>query len=227
MPDAADLSWRRMAHPWGWLALLVLVPLTVLPQIDLGASAAFYQPPDGFPWRETLLGTFVRKVVPRVIIGSIVLCVAAWLIGLIRRSPVAGMTFRRLVYLLTTVLLGPGLIVETVLKPNWGRARPDDLLQFGGVATYTPPLVIAEACTRNCSFVSGHAAIAFWVTAYAFLVPPLYRARALVAGLIFGSAVGLMRIMQGAHFLSDVIYAGVIVVAVNAIGARLLLRTSP
>jgi lipid A 4'-phosphatase len=85
-------------------------------------------------------------------------------------------------------------------------------------------LVIADACARNCSFVSGHAAIAFWVTAYAFLVPASHRLQAMGAALGFGSAVALMRVMQGAHFLSDVVYAGVIVVAVNAIGARLILR---
>jgi lipid A 4'-phosphatase len=43
------------------------------------------------------------------------------------------------------------------------------------------------------------------------------------AGLGFGLAVGLVRIVQGAHFLSDVAAAGLVVVAVNVLLARFLL----
>jgi membrane-associated phospholipid phosphatase len=41
-------------------------------------------------------------------------------------------------------------------------------------------------------------------------VPPHWRPLAYGAALLFGSAVGLMRMTAGAHFFSDVVFAGVI-----------------
>ena len=52
---------------------------------------------------------------------------------------------------------GPGLVVNGVLKAFWGRARPSQILEFGGAAQFTPPVQIADQCARNCSFVSGEA----------------------------------------------------------------------
>ena len=213
---------RRALHPWGWL-LLALAVVTVVPAIDLAASAAFYVPGTGFPWREEPLGLFVRRVVPRLIVGSFVVCATIWAWGLVRRRTFFTLTTPRMAYLAGTLLVGPGLIVETVLKPNWGRVRPDGLTDFGGTFPYAPPLLIAEGCTRNCSFVSGHAAVAFWLTAYAFLLPPRHRRIGMALALIVGAAVGAMRVMQGAHFLSDVLYAGAIVAGVNALAFHFML----
>src|SRR5690606_37476460 len=116
------------------------------------------------------------------------------------------------------------LLVETVLKSHWGRARPNDTVLFGGEAVFTPPLWIAQECAHNCSFVSGHAAIGFWLSAYGFLLPPAWRLRGVAAGLVCGLFVGLVLVVQGAHFLSDVIFAGAFVLMVNALMAHLILR---
>ncbi len=212
---------RRALHPWGWL-VLILAALTLFPQIDLGVSTFFHVAPDTFPWRQSVLGGFVRRYVPRIIVGSAIVCVVLGAIGLARRQPILGLTVRRVAYLIITLVVGPGLVVETLLKPHWHRPRPEALIQFGGDAAYAPPLWIADGCTRNCSFVSGHAAVAFWLTAYAFLLPPPYRRWGMAAALAAGTAVGAMRVMQGAHFLSDVVYAGAIVVGVNAVIYRLM-----
>ena len=40
-------------------------------------------------------------------------------------------------------------------------------------------------------------------------LPPQWRAAGYAAALIFGSAVGLQRMAAGAHFFSDVVFAGV------------------
>jgi len=45
-----------------------------------------------------------------------------------------------------------------------------------------------------------------------------------LAGVLVGSAIGLVRIAQGAHFLSDVIFAGFITVTVGWLLSILLLR---
>jgi membrane-associated phospholipid phosphatase len=72
-------------------------------------------------------------------------------------------------------------------------------------------------CPSNCSFVSGHAALGFSLVAFAFLFPPGdMRRRVTVAALAIGTVIGLGRIAQGAHFLSDVVYAGLLVYGTTA-----------
>jgi membrane-associated phospholipid phosphatase len=44
----------------------------------------------------------------------------------------------------------------------------------------------------------------------AALVPPQWRAFAYGAAFVFGSAVGLLRMAAGAHFFTDVVFAGVL-----------------
>lgn len=208
------------------LGLATLTGLSSVPAFDTAASAAFYDA--GFSWDPRGLLEFARAGVPTMILGSLLFFVLVWLMNLLSRGPsrdwIWDMTPRRIGYLLATAAIGPGLIVESLLKPHWGRARPKDIGLFGGEHAYTSPFVIAEECTRNCSFVSGHAAIAFWVTAYAFLLPREWRAAGLWAGAGFGLIVGAVRVVQGAHFASDVLAAGLIVVAVNILLARLMLE---
>jgi len=101
------------------------------------------------------------------------------------------------------------------LKVYVGRARPRDVMAFGGEDVFTPALWLSDACTHNCSFVSGHAALAFWTTAFAFLVPKESRAIVFVSGLVLGVLMGITRMAEGAHFLSDVVFSGMIVVGLN------------
>jgi membrane-associated phospholipid phosphatase len=78
--------------------------------------------------------------------------------------------------------------------------------------------MIAAECPRNCAFVSGHAALGFSLVAFAFLVPPgLARRAILAAALAIGVVIGLGRIAQGAHFLSDVVYAGLLAYGTTAL----------
>jgi lipid A 4'-phosphatase len=82
-------------------------------------------------------------------------------------------------------------------------------VEFGGTKQFTPPLVVARQCRRNCSFVSGEASSTF-VTFYAAAVLlPQWSLPLVVAGTIGGLLTGLIRMAQGAHFLSDVVFAGV------------------
>jgi lipid A 4'-phosphatase len=119
---------------------------------------------------------------------------------------------RRSAILVLGTLLAYLVIVESVLKNNWGRARPRDIAEFGGNASYTPPLMPADQCAANCAFVSGHAAAAFTLVAVALVVPTRWRVPAFSAALVVGLLTGAMRIMQGAHFPFDIVFAGLIVV---------------
>jgi lipid A 4'-phosphatase len=65
-------------------------------------------------------------------------------------------------------------------------------------------------CTGNCSFVSGEASSAYAMLAPAVALPPPWRYPAIGAALLYGSMIGLVRMALGGHFLTDVIFAGVL-----------------
>jgi membrane-associated phospholipid phosphatase len=116
------------------------------------------------------------------------------------------------------VAVGPGLLANTLFKDHWGRARPVQIEAFGGTHRFTPAPLPAAECDRNCAFVSGHAALGFSLVSLAFLLPRGRSRRLGIAfALGFGALVGLGRIVQGAHFLSDVVYAGLLVYGTTAL----------
>jgi membrane-associated PAP2 superfamily phosphatase len=134
-----------------------------------------------------------------------------------RRAPI--------VFLLLSLALGPGLLVNTLLKEHSGRARPVTTVTFGGTKQFSGAWVIGDQCARNCAFVSGHAAVAAWPVAGAFLARRRRTRRAwLAGGLLAGLAVGLGRMATGSHFLSDVVLAVLMVYLVTAACAAWLLR---
>jgi lipid A 4'-phosphatase len=116
---------------------------------------------------------------------------------------------RAIVFLLATLALAPGVLVNVVLKEHWGRPRPIDVREFNGSLAFVPWWDPRGACPHNCSFVAGEASGAFWTMAPAALAPPPLRIFAYAAAIGFGSAVGLLRMAFGAHFLTDVVFAGV------------------
>ncbi len=101
--------------------------------------------------------------------------------------------------------------MNVILKDNWGRARPSQIEEFGGVAQFTPPLLFADECKRNCSFVSGEGAtIASVMIVLVVLLWHAFpdRRRLLVAGAVPIGIIGtFLRIIKGRHFLSDTLFA--------------------
>jgi len=107
--------------------------------------------------------------------------------------------------------LGTGVVVNAILKENWGRPRPVDIQTFGGAGTFEPALHPSNQCNSNCSFVSGHAATGFTLLALGLLGAPATRRRWLLWGLAAGLSTGALRIAQGGHFLSDVLFSGLVI----------------
>jgi lipid A 4'-phosphatase len=130
---------------------------------------------------------------------------------------------RQIAFLAVALALGPGLAV-TLLKDHWGRARPSQVLEPGPETRFTPPLLPAAECSRNCAFVSGHAAMGFYLTAVG-LAFPRHRRAWLAAGLAAGTAIGVLRLAQGAHFLSDIVFAGILTWFIALAVARVLRPT--
>jgi lipid A 4'-phosphatase len=186
------------------------------PGIDLFVSGLFYDPQHGFPlaaWAPLRsIEGLIRWLTWAILL--IALAGAAWL--RLRGRPFWRLDRSALIFLVASLAIGPGIVANTVLKDHWGRARPYQTEAFGGTKEFTPAPLPADQCARNCSFVSGHAALAFSLVSFAFLLPAGRRRDiAFVAALAFGGLIGLGRIAVGHHFLSDVVDAGLIVVGVS------------
>ncbi|HVX99119.1 MAG TPA: phosphatase PAP2 family protein [Pseudorhodoplanes sp.] len=115
---------------------------------------------------------------------------------------------RAALFLIATLALGPGLLTNVILKSHWGRPRPIDVTEFGGIEHFVAWWDPRGDCPSNCSFVSGDVSGAFWTLAVAAVAPPAWRLPAYTAALAFGGIMALMRMAAGAHFPSDIFFAG-------------------
>ena len=126
-------------------------------------------------------------------------------------------------FLSLSLALGPGLLVNVVLKEHSQRPRPVQTLDLGGQWEFRPWYRFDGQCERNCSFVSGEAASAFWTVAPAMLAPPPVRPVAVAGALLFGAATAALRMAFGGHYLSDVLLAGLFTLLIALILYRFLI----
>ena len=117
--------------------------------------------------------------------------------------------FRQWVFIAVCLAAGPGLVANLIFKDHWGRVRPGHTIEFGGTQSFTPALAIGGECQRHCSFVSGEASSLFIPFFAAAAIFPQYWVALAATGTVLGLAAGLLRLSQGAHFLSDIVFAGV------------------
>jgi lipid A 4'-phosphatase len=199
------------------LATLAGAALFLLwPSLDLAVARAMLRPDGRFLLTgDVPVSGVVRYVMTAFAAGVAVAVVVTWLRGALRWD-----WLRRLLYVVAVFAVGPGLVANGIFKENWGRARPREIIEFGGGAAFTPPFVVSDACQRNCSFVSGDAAAGFAFLGPALLLPARRRRLGLAAAALTGAVLGLLRMMAGAHFLSDVIFAGLF----DLLTAQLLYR---
>ena len=201
------------------IALLAAL-LGLAPALDLAASSLFHDGA-GFPLSDNDAAEALRQGLWWAAIGAFLGSVALWAVSLVRPvlMPAGEWGWGALAF-----LLGPGLLVNGLLKEHWGRARPRDVAAFGGEDAFTPWWQPADQCASNCSFVSGEAsagaalALVLWV----WLSPRVPRAPLLAALLLLVAASGGMRLAKGAHFASDVLMAWLLTALVGLALRRLL-----
>ncbi len=120
---------------------------------------------------------------------------------------------RGAIFVLLSLIIGPGLMVNAISKDHCGRSRPRDLVEFGGEHLYTPPGTIVLSDSGK-AFPCGHSSIGFAVGLSLGLF--WWRSRPklawgmLTVGTLYGCALGLARMSAGAHFLSDVLWSAYI-----------------
>jgi lipid A 4'-phosphatase len=197
---------------------------TALPDIDIWFSALFYRPGSGFFLADWLPVRLLFLSAPYITAALVLFAVAAGASHYFGRRSLLGCDARAALYLVLALALGPGLLVNTILKDNWGRARPSQIVAFGGDKQFTPALVPSRQCDRNCSFSSGHAALGFSLVAFAFLASERRRRHiAVAAAIAAGFLLGLARIAQGGHFLSDVVLSGLLVTGTSWLLHRIVM----
>ena len=197
------------------LALPLAAVLVAIPSIDLdiaGAAKAVCTVPQSAPagpWCPTDMVALARKVFMAIFLFVAFATVIVSIRVLMAERKWFGFEQARCGFMIAVLVMGPGVVANLVLKDNLGRARPRDVIEFGGTKAFTPALVPSRECPRNCSFVSGEASSMFAAFfALAFLLPQ-YRLGLLAVGISAGLLAGVVRMMQGAHFLSDVLFAGI------------------
>ena len=202
------------ARAAGFLAAFLVLcgGLVLLPGIDLWAAGLFYDPARGF----TLSGWPPFRVLHAAspyLVAAVIVAGAALLALGARGRP---RWVRAGAFVLLALAVGPGLVVNVVLKDHWGRARPAQIAAFGGDKRFTPAFVPSDQCSSNCAFPAGDPAVGFSLVSFGLLATAPRRRRSVIgAALVLGAAIGVARMAHGAHFLSDVIASGFFVFAIS------------
>ena len=213
------LSPRQQALTLTAMAAVVFIVFGIWPGLDLWVSGLFFASKTGFDGFASGIWNQLRLAVWRVSEIVLALSVLAYLAQRIAPFPLLRATRHLSGFTAALYLLGPGLLVDVLLKPLWGRARPAQVTDFGGSLAFTPPHLLSHQCTSNCSFVAGEMAGAVALAVVFFMVVDRMKGRITLSqqriaqGLILlvPLFVGVQRIAAGRHFLSDVILSTIFV----------------
>ena len=189
--------------------LFLAIFLSVGSSIDIYFSSLFY-----FGDKQFLLQSyydltfFVRKIIlPIIIVYIFILPIFSFFLPLKQLYLKYKFKLRDIIFLWATGVFNLGVVVNLFFKKIWGRARPGDIWQMGGKDDFTPWFQISDACNNNCSFFSGDASVGFSIIVFYFLTKKIFF---FWSSLFFGFGIGLIRIMEGGHFFSDIVIAAMV-----------------
>jgi len=209
---------RRSREAW---CLLTAAALTALVfgggTLDVAAARWFFAPDavEHWPLAHAQPWRMLYRAAPWITASLLLGGLAAFALSLTpRRRHWRGAA----TLVLLSVVTGPGLIGNAVLKDHWQHPRPRDLVEFGGSQHYVPsPLIGREG---GGSFPCGHCTVGFlyglgwWIFRRRH---PRWAIASLAVGLTVGVLLGLGRMAAGAHFLSDVIWSALLAFGVTHI----------
>ena len=204
-------------RPAIWIPLVLLLTATVIfrfTDADLILSRSYYEYSVASeesqshwpltvaqPWRSLYeLGVYPAWFIG---LGGLLMALASLFWSKLKPYRDAGLFF------VLMLALGPGLLVNGIFKPYWGRPRPYQTILFGGTREYLPVGDMGKRL-EGASFPSGHASMGFYLMAPGFV---LYRRRPgwavmfFALGLVGGTIMGMARIVAGSHFASDVVWS--------------------
>lgn len=210
----------------GFVAALSVLFL-VVPEFDLVASQAFYPPGRGFFLGGDRALIAFRYSADWLVALAVVLLLASVAVKLARPDRASPIAPNLVLFLLSSLILGPGLLVNVILKDHWGRPRPSMIAAFGGSSPYVPVWEITSFCSRNCSFVAGEPSAAVWLIGAALVLPRRWRLPGAIVAGVYAVLIGVNRIAFGGHFLSDVLLSFSLTFLVMALLHRLFVERPP
>ena len=182
---------------------IVTIAIISISGLDIKISSLLYSKVGGWIYSPLFLWSLLYRYGQSIpnIIGIVSLLI--FIFFLITKKSRA--TRQKALFALLVFLLGPGLIVQT-LKVTWGRPRPVESTIYGGTMEFRTPFdpnfKLAGNTNNGNSFPSGHAAAGFYTMVLYFI----FRKKWILAlTLTYGILMGAARIVQGGHFLSDVV----------------------
>ena len=198
------------------------------PQLDLEIAGLFYDPAaKNFPLSKSSVLRYVREAAVWIQVLLIAPSVFVLLIKFAIPRLKPWMSSRAAIFLIATMALAPGLLVNGLLKSHWDRPRPVAVTEFGGSERFVPWWDPRGQCRKNCSFVSGETSSAFWTLAPAALAPATWRFLAYTSAIAFGVGMGVLRMAMGGHFFTDVVFAGLFTFIIIVLAHRLIYRPWP
>ena len=189
---------------------ILIVFLTVGSSLDIFLSSLFYGENEKFILQRYSPPTiFVRQIIlPMILLYLFFIPSLGLMLPLKKFYFNFNLKNKDVLFVFTAALFNLLIVVNVIFKNTWGRARPNDVLQLGGSEAFTPWFQTSDSCVSNCSFVSGDASVGFSIISLFFITKkPIY----LWLSIFFGLLLGAIRILEGGHFLSDVLVAGFLI----------------
>ncbi len=195
------------------ILLLMGLPTLIfrLTDADIALQRYFYSPEKGWLLQFHPFWDFIYRfgIFPGYFLafaGLIMVTLSYWNVKFINYRKAS-------MVLIFTMVVGPGLIVNLVLKDHTGRPRPREITEFGGTEKF---VCVCEkgATNEGKSFPCGHCSMGFYLAIpYLFLRKrkKILAYSILAVGLGYGIIIGIARMMAGGHFASDVLWAGLLV----------------
>lgn len=131
-------------------------------------------------------------------------------------------------YIFALTALGPGLVTNIFGKVLAGRPRPEEIAEFGGTMPFLRPFELGTP-GKGFSFLCGHCSMGFLFLVFFFLSERrAIRWLALVLSSVFGLLLGVARVVDGAHFPSDILLDGTLMFTLAAATAPIAnIRVDP
>lgn len=200
------------------LALAALLAVSLffhfIPAVDLWIAKALYVGNGKFLLSDSQLSWFFHKPVDMTLKYGFLGTMVLYLLVRVLPFKISESIKEKLNFLYISTFLSVGVIINGIFKELWGRARPGQITEMGGKADFTVAWELTNQCHSNCAFTSGHAGIAAAVALLAVFLPHKFRVPYLIFAVIFYAAASFMRMARGAHFLSDVMISGLVVLVV-------------
>lgn len=198
------------------VALVLLIAITIIlnisPHLDIYFAKLFYHPEVvENPWfeKDFLLWKFFYHMAPiisgLILLPAILVYVGSYIL------PTFAKWRTQAIYSFLTFAIGPGILINTIFKPYWGRPRPRQTLPFNGteeLLSFWEKGIIGN----GYSFPCGHSSVGFALIIGYFLFKskrPKVALFFLLSSIFIGSLMGIGRMADGAHFFSDVMWSAV------------------